>query len=109
MARGDYRHVVTFQNPGAAVPDGDGSFTQTWTDLATWPVSVEQASARDLERVAAGTVLSAAAYLVRGDFHPDVTTLTRMQFNGRTLAITGKHNVQERDVAMELIAVEQVT
>ena len=29
MARGDRRHVVTFQNPGPAVADGDGGYTQT--------------------------------------------------------------------------------
>jgi hypothetical protein len=33
MARGDYRHTVTFQNPGPAVPDGDGGYTQSWVDL----------------------------------------------------------------------------
>jgi head-tail adaptor len=110
MARGAYRHVVTFQNPAPAVADGDGSYTQSWIDLepAAWPVSIEQATARDLERVAAGTVLSAASYLVRGDLHPGVTTQSRLLFKGRPMSITGVHNVQERDITMELIAVEQV-
>lgn len=110
MPIGDYRHAVTFQNPGPAVADGDGSYTETWTDLtpAPWRVSIDQASARDLERAGVGTVTSGASYVVRGFRHPGVTTKSRMRFDGRTLAITGVYNVQERGVYMELIAVEQV-
>ena len=110
MPIGAYRHTVTFQSP-AAVPDGDGAYTESWVDLdpAVWRVSIEPATARDLERVGVGTVSSATSHLVRGFYHPGVTTQSRMLFNGRTLAITGKQNVAERNVYMELIAVEQVT
>ena len=110
MARGEYRHTVLFQNPGPPVPDGDGGFTQSWIDLVppTWRVSIKPATARDLERVAGGSVISSASHIVRGDFHPDVTTLTRIVFDGRVLAITGKQNLDERDVTMELVAVEVV-
>jgi len=110
MARGDYRHTVTFQNPGPAVPDGDGGYTQSWVDLvpASWRVSITPATARDLERVAAGSVISSASHLVRGDFHPDVTTKTRIVFDGRQFSITGKQNPDERNVTMELLAVEVV-
>jgi len=108
--RGDRRHVVTFQNPGPAAPNGDGGYTQTWTDLvpATWHVSIEPATTQDLERVAAGTVISSASHLVRGDFHPDVTTETRMLFDGQTFAITGKVNVEMRSIEMLCGAVEVV-
>jgi head-tail adaptor len=120
MARGDYRHTVTFQNPGPAVPDGDGGYTQSWVDLVpadprldglgdgAWRVSITPATARDLERVAAGSVISSASHLVRGDFHPDVTTKTRIVFDGRQFSITGKQNPDERNVTMELLAVEVV-
>jgi head-tail adaptor len=109
MARGDRRHLVTFQNP-VAVADGDGGYTTTWTDLvpATWHVSLEPATAADLERVAPGTVISSAAYVVRGDWHPGVTTLCRMLFNGRVFALTGVINRDLRDVEMECGAVEVV-
>ena len=53
-------------------------------------------------------MISSASHIVRGDFHPDVTTLTRIVFDGRVLAITGKQNLDERDVTMELVAVEVV-
>lgn len=108
MEIGSYRHRVTFQNPGAAVPDGDGGYTQTWTDLAEWYVSIQPASARDLERVAAGTVIATATHIIRGRYLAGVSTQTRMVFNGRTFEITGVSNLEERNILMELVAVEVV-
>lgn len=110
-AVGTHRHLVLFQNPGAPVPDGDGGYTQSWTDAspATWHVSIDPATTRDLERVAAGTVLSTASHIVRGRYHPGVTLATRMVFGGRTFSITGKANLEERGIDMELVAVEVVT
>ena len=105
---GRYRHLVLFQNPAPPVPDGDGSFTLTWSDVASWPVSLEPATARDLERVTSGTVISTAAYLVTGRYHPSVSTQTRMIEGGRIFAITGVTNVHERGDKMELIAVLKV-
>ena len=110
MARGDRRHLVTFQAPTTGI-DADGNYTQTWTDLdpATWHVSIEPATAADLERVAAGTVISSASHLVRGDWHPGVTTESRMLFDGQTFAITGVVNVELRGIAMICGAVQVVT
>jgi len=110
MSIGAFRHAVLFQSPGAPVPTTDGGFTLTWTDLspAMWQVSIEPATAKDLERVAAGTVISQATHIVTGRFHPGVTTQTRMVFNGRTFSITGVSNLQERGIFMELTAVEVV-
>jgi len=110
MARGDYRHLVTFQNPAPPVSDGDGSYTQNWDDLdpPTWYVSLTPATAASLERTALGTVTSMASHIVRGDVHPGVTTQTRMLFDGRTFSITGKVNSVERAGEMELGAVEVV-
>ena len=107
---GDYRHLVTFQDPGPAVPDGAGGYTQTWDDLtpATWKVQITPAGAADLERVTAGTVLTQATHIVRGRYHPGVSTRSRMLFSGRTFMIAGTRNVEERSILMELVAVEQV-
>jgi len=86
---GALRDRITLQNPGPAVPDGDGGFTQTWSDLTPASVwaAIERASARSLERVAAGTVLSSATDLVTIRYHPQVTTQTRVLVNGRTLNV----------------------
>jgi head-tail adaptor len=108
---GDHRHLVVFQDPGDPVPDGAGGYVQTWQDLtpATWHVQIAPATAADLERVAAGTVLTQATSLVRGRYHPGVSTRTRMLYSGRTFAITGARTADERGVTMELAAVETRT
>jgi len=56
MPIGDFRHVVVFQDPGPAIPDGAGGYTQSWADIApgTWKVSIRPATVADVERVAAG-------------------------------------------------------
>lgn len=108
---GDQRHLVTFQDPGPPIPDGAGGYTQSWSDLspATWYVAIAPASAADLERVAAGTVITQASHVIHGRYHPGVSTKSRMLFSGRTFAITGTRNVGERSIQMELTAIEQVT
>ena len=104
MARGDWRHVVTFQNPGPA---------GTWIDLdqATWCVSLTQLTGDDIGffvEPAAGAPISSASWLVRGDFHPGVTTKTRMVFGSQTFAITSVENVDMRSIEMACHAVPLV-
>jgi len=104
MARGDWRHVVTFQNPGPA---------GTWIDLdpAVWMVSLAQTTGDDIGvfiEPSAGTPISSASYLVRGDFHPGVTTKTRMLLGSQTFAITSVENVEMRGVEMACHAVPLV-
>ena len=104
-------HRVTLQNPGPAVPDGRGGFTQTWTDLTPAAVSVkiEAATAEELERVAPGTVISTETHIVSGPYHPQVTTKTRILYNGRVFHVTGVTDPEERHVEMIAVAVEVVT
>jgi head-tail adaptor len=103
-------HRVTFQNPGPAVPDGDGGYTQSWLDLSPLALSVRIAAptARDLESMGPGTVVSTATYVVTGPFHPGVTTKTRINFNGRLFQVVGVTNVEERSQEMVLLVNEQV-
>jgi SPP1 family predicted phage head-tail adaptor len=103
-------HRVTLQNPGPAVPDGDGGSTLAWTDLvpAAWLCRIAPATARELERVAAGTVLSTNTYIVKGPYRPDVTTASRLLFNGRSFSVTSVANVEERSVELVLVCVEIV-
>lgn len=110
MTIGAHRHLVLLQNPGPAVPDGDGNFTQPWEDLSpsTWYCAITPATARDLERVAAGTVLSTGMSIVTGRHHPGITTQTRLVFNGRTLAVTGVGNPEERNIQTIAVCVEIV-
>jgi SPP1 family predicted phage head-tail adaptor len=106
----DRPHRVTLQNPGPAIPDGDGGYTQSWTDLVPPALSVKIAPAtqRDLERVIAGTVMSTATHIVTGPFHPQVTTKTRVLFNGRQFSVVGVADPEEGQVEMILVCVEVV-
>lgn len=106
----DRPHRITLQNPGPGVDDGDGGTTTSWIDLnpPALSVKISPATAVDLERVAAGTVLSTNTYIVKGPFHPQVTTRTRILFNGRQFSVTGGGSPDERQVELELVAVEVV-
>ncbi|MEO8680287.1 MAG: phage head closure protein [Vicinamibacterales bacterium] len=103
-------HRVTFQNPGPVIADGDGGYTQTWFDLAPPSLSVEikPATASDLEHLAAGTVVSMATHVITGPFHPQVSTKSRVLFNGQSFSVTGVSNPEERSVDMVLVCVEVV-
>ena len=64
------RHV---SDPTAMVPDGEGGFIEGWADLdpADWPVRITPATARDMERVASGTVITSATHVIEGRWRPE--------------------------------------
>jgi len=107
-------HLVTLANATTA-PDGDGGFTDTLTPLtpATLFGEIRPATARDLERLAAGTVLSMETLIVIVPFHASVTTKTRLTWldrAGRSHAanVTGVNNPDQRCIDLVLVAVEVV-
>jgi head-tail adaptor len=108
---GERPHRVWFQNPTAPVADGHGGFVQAWTDLAPPAlfVKIESATGQALERVkAAGAILAQASHIVTGPFHPQVTSQTRILFNGRTFAVLGVITPAERAVELAMICAEVV-
>lgn len=109
-SRGQKRHLVSLANPGTPVPDGDGGFTVVDAPLtpATAWADIRPATARDLERTTSGTVLSTATHIVTMDYHPQVTTQTRLTYNSRSFSVTGVANPEERNVDLILAAVEVV-
>lgn len=112
MDVGSLRHRITLQTPGAPIPDGDGGYTETWTSLGVRvPASVEPASARSLERIAANTVTSTASHLVTLRYLSGVTTKTRITFHDqtdRTFSVTGIHDPEERHRVLILECTEDV-
>jgi head-tail adaptor len=105
---GSLRHLVTLENPGAALPDGDGGFTLAWTALdppQVW-ASIKPATARDLERAVAGTVQASASHLVTLRYVNGVSTKTRLVFGTRIFAVQGVHNVDERNRELVLACAE---
>lgn len=107
-AAGTHRHLVTVQGPSAPIPDGDGGFTEGWVNLVppTWYCSIEPATARDLERVAAGTVIGTATHIITGRFHPQIELSTRLVYDGRVFQVTGVSNPEERKIRTIVTAVE---
>jgi SPP1 family predicted phage head-tail adaptor len=109
---GALRHRITLQNPKSPpTPDGDGGYTEDpWTTLAAnVPASIVPATARDLERVVAGTVQSSATHLVTIRYLAGVTTKTRVVFGTRLLSVTGVQNPEERNISLVLVCQESVT
>lgn len=117
---GTLRHAVTLETPGVGVPDSDGGSTAGWSALAPlWWASIQPATARDLERTVAGTVLSTATHLLRMRYLPGVTTQTRitkgprnpdgsLATGSREFSVTGIANPEERNVELVLVCVEVV-
>src|SRR5262252_5553086 len=101
-AIGQYRHVVTLENPGDPIPDGDGGYIETWAPLdpASWHCSITPATVRPriAEWIASGTVLAKATHLVRGRYHAGITIETRVLFRGRRLNVIYVGNSDERDI-----------
>jgi len=115
VSRGARRHLVSLSGPGPKVFDGDGGYTEPPVSLspATRFAEIKPATARDLERVAAGTVMSTNTVLVSMDFHPSVNTKTMLAWTDQagiahSAAVTGVHNTEMRCVELILVAVEVV-
>lgn len=105
------RHYVTLGIPGPAVSDGDGGYTTTDVPLspAGLYAQITPATASDLERLAAGTVIATATHVVRMPYHAGITTQTVITFSGRRFAVTGVSNPEERNLETIVTAVEVVT
>ena len=115
MSRGARRHLVSLSTVGPEIPDGDGGFTQASVALnpPTRFAAIKPATQRELERVAAGTVMSTETLIVEMDFHPDVNTKTVLGWTdqaGRahTATVSGVNNLEQRCVDLILVAVEIV-
>lgn len=81
-------HRIRVQNPDPPVLV-DGTYeTPTFHD-ADPPylfMSIRPATAEDLERAQSGTVIAMGTHVIVGPFHPQISTLTRLEYleRGRT-------------------------
>lgn len=106
--------LVTLAN-ATTTPDSDGSYTNTLTPLVppTRRASIEPATARDLERLTAGTVIATESLIVTMPFHPQVTTKTQLTWTDRAgrahvANVTGVNNPEQRCRELICVAVEVV-
>jgi len=114
---GHRRHLVTLQNPdGDPVVDGDGGYTQPYANCAPAQLymSIDPATQKDLERVAAGTVMSTASHIFTSPFHPDATTQTRLTWVDRagrthTANVVSVADLKQMNVELVMVGVEIVT
>jgi head-tail adaptor len=107
--------LVTLENPGGTVPDGEGGYIEGWVPLAppTAFVHIAPATETDLERSASGTVLSTATHLIEMPYRRGVTVLTRLRYTGqgqseRIFQVTSVRNPDEANRELILVAEEQV-
>jgi SPP1 family predicted phage head-tail adaptor len=108
LAIGARIHKVRIETPGPVVSDGEGGFTQAWATVGAPWASIAPATARDLERLVAGTVQSTATHVITIDYLRGVTTAGRVIFNDRIFSITGVVNPEERNAELILTCEEVV-
>jgi head-tail adaptor len=113
---GKARNVVTLAVEGAAVPDGDGGYTEGLVALvpATWYCAIDNVNA-GLERQRAGTVSATATHRLRGRFHPEISVRTRITFldphrggAARVFAVESVETIEERGGELEVVAHEVI-
>lgn len=105
---------IGLDNPGAAVPDGDGGYTEGWAPLTPAEVfaRIAPATGADTERIAGGTMLTTRTHLLTIDYHPGVTTATRITYQdyhankARTFQVSAVRNPDEAYRELELVAEE---
>ena len=110
LTSGERIHLVTLAAPGVPVPDGQGGYTETPAPLdpAEWWVSIVPATARNLERLVAGTVVASASHIVAGPYHQGITTKTVITFGARTFSVVGVTNPGEQNIDTVCQCVEAV-
>lgn len=98
---GARRHPVRLQKSIDQVPDGEGGFKDDWADLEPADVmaAIVPATARDLERLMAGTVIASASHVVTLPFHRGVTAnTTRVLYGSRVFKVLGFADPEERHI-----------
>jgi head-tail adaptor len=100
--------VALVETPEIPSPDGHGDYLDEPQPLSPseWWASITPATAADLERIAAGTVVASATHIVRMRYHPGVTLRTTVRFGTRSLQVTGLQNVEERNRELVLVCRE---
>lgn len=108
---GQLRHRLRLEHP-VHTPDATGGYTTSWQTIE--PLmhgSVESATAGNVERLAAGTVVAGVTHIVRMRYHAGVSIDTRITVArpaGQTtvLSVVGIENVELRNVDLVLTCAE---
>lgn len=98
LSLGKHRNLATVYEPGAAVPDGLGGFTQADValDPPEWWCQIDKAALRAAERRFSATVTAKATHLFSGRFHEGITTRTIVVWTDRA-GLVHRGNVLDYD------------
>ena len=79
------RQTATLSSPAAPVADGDGGYTTAFVSLNPyeWRCAIDRATASNANRHFAASVIAYATHILRGRFHPDISTGTRIEWTDR--------------------------
>jgi SPP1 family predicted phage head-tail adaptor len=105
MQAGKLRHRVTIQTATQS-QDAYGEADRTWSDADTVWASVSPASSREL--VQGRQVQAETTHTIRMRYHEDAAPTARLKFGSRTFNIVRVHNIDERNIELEIEAAEIV-
>lgn len=104
---GDLRQRVTIQVRTDSGPDSRGHPVYEWEDDVTnVPAKIESPAGRKLE--IARQYVPTATHVVTMRYRCISAKDNRIVFRGRTFNIGWAHNVEERDVKLELMCTEEI-
>jgi hypothetical protein len=85
LVLGELRQLASVYGPGTAVLDGNGGFTESQDALtpATWWCAIEKATVRAAESRFAATVTAQASHILRGRYHPGITSKSTIVWTDR--------------------------
>ncbi len=89
------------------MPDGQGGFAETWTDVAT--MYAEILPQKSYERFQAAQLQTPTTHKITTRYRAGVTTAHRLVWGSRVFDVRGVVNPGEANVTLELTATEQPT
>jgi head-tail adaptor len=109
MGLGQNRNIVLVEHP-TTTADADGGYTTTYVPSTPheWHCRFAPATTRDFERFAGGTVTAQATHVLRGRFHPGMTTQSRLRYGARVLNVVSVIDPESRHVDTECLVAEVV-
>lgn len=105
IVAGRLRHRITIQSATEA-QDAHGGTTRTWADVATVWGSIEPLRGREFMN--AQQLQSEVTHRVQLRYYAGVTTAYRLRFGTRLFNIVSVLNPSERNIELEIMAVESV-
>ena len=103
IRRGDLRHLITIKTV-TKVADGMGGYTETEADFLTcraaiWPVSAK-------EELQSDQVEMKVSHRIRIDWQSGVLPSMMIYFGTRKFEIISVINIDERNIILDLLAIE---